>query len=320
MSKLGLIQENFLTVSGGHQVYYAEYGQPDGLPILFLHGGPGGRSKPSYLNILPAEFEFRAVLMDQRGCGQSTPVGSTRHNTSSDLVQDIEQLRQKLAIDKWWVTGSSWGSTLALLYAETHPQAVAGLLLRSVFLARQADVAWLYQQAGQFFPDLYSQIQQYLSEQNITWQQLPEHGLQILEQSDQDQINRLVNLISGWESALYQLSTPYQANWQDQPSEDEINSTRILLHYWQHQFFVADNQILKQAHALQQIPTIIIHGRYDMVCPPIQAYLLHQALPQSQLHWVNFAAHHLGWDGADWSAHLLADYLKQTGRVRHSLE
>ncbi len=307
-----LIGEDYLKVSSLHKIHYAEYGHPDGTPILFIHGGPGSKSKTNYLDFLPNKFPFRAILFDQRGCGQSLPPGEVKNNTTSDLIKDIENLRRHLGIEKWYVTGNSWGSTLALLYAQTFPQKIKGLILKNIFLARRKDMKWLYSPSGarRFFPDKAALIESYLEKENLKWSELISHTFQMMLNGKEKVKKQLAALISNWEYGLMNIDPPFHLIQPEEIEEEQINSVTIYCHYATNNFFMQENQILENIKAIEKIPTVIIHGRYDMVCPPEQAYLLHQHLTNSKLIWVNYAGHHLGWDGYQWTKELIKGLVK----------
>ncbi len=306
---LKLIREDYLPVSSLHKIYFAEYGDPHGLPILFIHGGPGSKSKTSYLDVIPKTIPFRAILFDQRGCGQSQPSGEIKENTTQHLIEDIEKLRSFLKIKKWFlIRGRSWGSTLALLYAQAHPTKVQNLLLSSIFLARKEDMEWLYSPKGaiKFFPDKAERIKNFLQKHNLSWSELNHYAYQIITKGALTQKKELAALIFGWEYGLMNLDVNFNQLTPDEMEEENINSLKIYLHYSTHQFFIKNNEILTQIKTIKNIPTFILHGRYDMVCPPNQAYLLHQHLKNSKLIFINYASHHLGWDGYQWEKQLLS--------------
>ncbi len=310
---LKLIREDYLQVSSLHKIYYAEYGRSDGIPILFIHGGPGSKSKVNHLDFLPDEVSFCAILFDQRGCGQSLPSGEVKENTTSDLIEDIEKLRRHLGIKRWYLTGGSWGSTLALLYAQAFPQKVEGLILRNIFLARRKDIKWLYSSLGakQFFPDKAAFVESYLKKEGLEWSELIDYAYKKMLSGGEETKKQLIALISNWEYGLMNLDPPFHLTQPEEIEEEEIHSTTIYCHYATNDFFIQDNQILRNIKAIEKIPTAIIHGRYDMVCPPEQAYLLHQHLTNSKLIWVNYAGHHLGWSGYQWMRELIKGLVKE---------
>ena len=308
-----LIREDYLEVSPVHKIYFAEYGDRNGIPVIFFHGGPGSKSRESYLDSLPTDLPVRAILYDQRGCGQSQPQGELKENTTPLLIEDIEKLRRHLEIDKWLVVGGSWGSTLALLYAEKYPDQVRGLVLKSVFLARKQDQEWLYSPsgAGQFFPDKAEAIKLYLKKHHLQWPDFIDHAHQLMLTGKEKEKKQVAVLISNWEHGLMNLDvSPHLIKMED-VDEEIINSTAIYCHYSINHFFIRENQIIENIKAIEKIPTVIIHGRYDMVCPPEGAYLLHQNLANSKLVFVNYASHHLGWDGNQWTKELIKEMIAE---------
>ncbi|MBC8211633.1 MAG: prolyl aminopeptidase [Gammaproteobacteria bacterium] len=279
----------YLQVSPEHELYIEESGSLDGIPVIFLHGGPGASCEPYHRRYFDPE-RYRIVLFDQRGCGKSRPHASLKDNTTQDLVDDLEQIREYLNIDKWVLFGGSWGSTLALAYAETHPEKVLGLILRGIFLCRQQDIDWFYQGGtARLFPD--------------AWQ----HFLAPIPQAEQsnlvrayykrltgdNEIERMsaAKAWSIWEGSTATL-TPNSAviDYFSDPHL-ALSIARIESHYFSHNSFFEPNQLLANAHKLKGIPGYIVHGRYDVICPLDQAYALHQAWPGSELRIIADAGH-----------------------------
>lgn len=276
-----------LKVSETHAIYYEECGNPDGRPVVFLHGGPGSGCNPNQRRFFdPAHY--RIILLDQRGCGRSTPLGETIDNTIDDLVTDIEKLRLHLGIQRWLVFGGSWGSTLGIAYAIAHPEAVAGLILRGIFLSRQSELDWFLGQSEQFFPEAWNSLVDYLP--------ADEQGTVL-----QAYAKRIFAEDVG-------ISAPAAARWNDyessimrlQPETDkgtaisdeiQVARARVQIHYIMHGCFVSHRNLLEEVKKLGQIPTIIVQGRYDMVCPPLTAWQLKQAMPHVQFHMIPDAGH-----------------------------
>ncbi len=304
---LNLIREEHLKVSSLHKVYFAEYGDSQGIPVVFIHGGPGDKGKVSYLDYLPEDLNFRAILFDQRGCGQSLPVGEIKQNTTADLIEDINKLRQHLNIDKWYVVGGSWGSTLALLYAQAYPTQVIGLFLRNIALMRYQDLAWIYSEdgVGRFFPDKKERLKKYMENHKLDWSNLISHVYQVLQSNSLVQKKQTVSLLSDWEWGAMNLDVPIHQIRVEEIDEKWIASFNIYIHYAFNRFFIKENQILDNLDRIKNIPTTIVHGRYDMLCPPEQAYSLHKKLPKSKLVFVNYSGHLMGWDGKLWFKHLI---------------
>ena len=270
-------REFFLQVSEKHQLWVGEYGNSRGLPVVFLHGGPGSGCEAYHARFFDPQ-RYRIILFDQRGAGRSTPHACLEENTTQDLVNDIEQLRNHLEVDKWVVFGGSWGSTLALAYAQQHPQFVLGLVLRGVFLCRPRDIHWFYQQgASAIFPELWQDyisvipIQERTNMVQAYYQRLTSEDLQI-----QLQAAREWSLWEGRTSTLHQKKMVTDHFGDEQVA---LSLARIECHYFMHNSFLQPNQILSDARRLAGIPGYIVHGRYDVVCPIEQAYALHQAWP-----------------------------------------
>ncbi len=280
----------FLTVSPVHTLYFEECGNANGKPILFLHGGPGSGLEEKHRQYFDPS-SYRIVLFDQRGCGKSTPHASLEANTTWDLVEDIERLRQHLGIDQWIVFGGSWGSTLALTYAIQHPKAIEALILRGIFLSRPEELHWFYQSGAHFiFPDAW---EHYLKPIPLTERHdmITAYYKRLLSP---DPIVRQEAAIawSGWEAAALRLrfdpelfssfTTPHHA--------DAI--ARIECHYFLNKsFFPTDHWILDNIGKARHIPAIIIHGRYDIVCPLESAWQLHKRWPEAKLEIIPDAGH-----------------------------
>lgn len=277
-------------VSGLHEIFYEECGNPRGKPVVVLHGGPGGGISP-FLRRLHDPESYRIVLFDQRGCGQSSPRAELRENTTWDLVADIERLRELLGIERWQVVGGSWGSTLALAYAETHPTRVAELILRGIFTVRKREIDWFYQEGASFlFPDEW---EKYLAP-------IPaddRHDLVKAYYTHLTSDNRAIRLKaaqawSQWEGAtLSLLPNPQRV---DEFANDEfaLAFARIECHYFVNRgFFARDGQLLAEVGRLKGIPGVIIQGRYDVVTPMETAWLLHKAWPEAQFRIIEAAGH-----------------------------
>lgn len=279
-----------LRVSDLHEIFYEEVGNPKGKPILFIHGGPGGGIEPSHRRYFDPDH-YRVILFDQRGCGRSTPYAELKENTTWDLVADIEKLRAHLGIEKWIAFGGSWGSTLALLYAETHPERVKGLILRGIFLCRQKEIKWFYQDgASHIFPDIWDMYLAAIPE--------AEHGDLVaayykrLTSPNRTERLSAARAWSTWEGATSRLIP--NPEMIDHFGEDEFAEAfaRIECHYFTHGIWMRnDNQILEDIRKIRHLPCEIIHGRYDVVCPVENAWDLKKAWPEAQLHIVPDAGH-----------------------------
>jgi proline iminopeptidase len=279
-----------LPVSALHTLYYEQSGNPHGQPVVVLHGGPGGGSRPLYRQYFdPAQW--RIVQFDQRGCGKSTPHAELQENTTWDLVADIERLRSHLNIDQWVVFGGSWGSTLALAYSQTQPDRCRGLILRGIFLLRRQEILWFYQ-AGcdQIFPDAW---EAYLAP-------IPpaeRHDLLAayytrLTSPDPAIQQTAARAWSVWEASTSRLIPDTDLQAQFAVDDFAIAFARIECHYFTHRgFFERDDQLLANCDRIRHLPTVIVQGRYDVVCPMASAWALHKALPQAQLIIVPDAGH-----------------------------
>jgi proline iminopeptidase len=280
----------FLQVNVEHSIYFEESGNPKGKPVIFLHGGPGSGTEPFHRRFFDPKA-YRIILMDQRGCGKSTPHSSLNDNTTWDLVSDIERLRTKLEIDKWVVFGGSWGSTLSLTYAISHPEAVSALVLRGIFLCRKNEIEWFYQKgAHMIFPDEW---EKYLAP-------IPhdERGDMInayyrrLTSPDKAVRMEAAKAWSGWEGATIKLKFDHELfkSFTADGHADAI--ARIECHYFVNNcFFKGDNWILENISKIRKIPGIIVHGRYDVVCPVEAAWALHKAWPEAKLQIIGDAGH-----------------------------
>jgi proline iminopeptidase len=279
----------FLETACKHRIYIEESGNPNGIPVIFLHGGPCSGTKPEHRRFFNPE-KYRIVLMDQRGCGLSLPFGGLEHNTTQDLINDIELLRQQLAIEKWLLFGGSWGAALALLYAQHYPENVSGMIIRGVFLARSEDLNWFLKDgARRIYPEQWQKLCESIPES------LRDNLLQGLCAGlwgvDELTKRRVAREWSAW-GAQVSLAQDYLPNPEaEHVTEKMVKQVMMELHYAKHHYFLSDNQILQNCHLLQAIPTIIIHGRYDLVCPMEAAVALHKALPRAEYHVLPNAGH-----------------------------
>ncbi|MCB1701115.1 MAG: prolyl aminopeptidase [Pseudomonadales bacterium] len=278
-----------LAVSERHTLYYEEAGSPNGRPAVFLHGGPGVGIHPDYRRFFDPEH-YRVVLLDQRGAGRSKPHAEIEGNTTWELVEDLEKLRRHLAIDNWVVMGGSWGSLLALSYAIKHPASVAGIIIRGIFLGRQAEIDWLFAPGGaaKIYPDEWAR---FIAPLNGRQDVLAAYH-ELLNQEDPSQALEAARSWSRWEGSMNALfPDPKQL---DQMANDHtaVAIARLESNYSVNNFFMPeDNYILDNADTIANIPCHIIQGRYDIICPPISAWDLHQALPHSRLTIVPDGAH-----------------------------
>lgn len=278
-----------LPVSGVHRLYVEECGRRDGLPVVFVHGGPGAGCEPWHRQFFDPSV-YRIILFDQRGCGRSTPHAELAENNTAALVSDMEAIRNHLGIDRWVVFGGSWGSTLGLVYAETHPEHVLGLILRGIFLCRPRDIHWFYQEGASFL--LPERWEDYLAP-------IPEAerhdlvGAYYRRLTGDDEVTRMAaaKAWSLWEAhASTLLPKPAVVDHFGNP-HTALSLARIECHYFMHDSFLKVDQILENAGRLAGIPGVIVHGRYDVVCPVEQAWALHRAWPGAELHVVPDAGH-----------------------------
>lgn len=271
-----------LQVDDLHSVYYEQCGNPTGKPALFIHGGPGGGSNPVHRRFWDPSV-YRIILFDQRGCGRSTPHAELRSNTTWDLVDDMERIRDHLGIDRWQLFGGSWGSTLALTYAQQHPERVTEMVLRGIFLLRRREIQWYYQEgASRIFPEAWESFVAPIPE-NERHDMVSAYYRRLTSKDRKERVDA-ARAWSMWEGGTSRLI----------PDPDLVARTgdatfaeafaRIECHYFVNGgFFAEDNQLLDDIGRIVHIPAIIVQGRYDVVCPPESAYLLHRAWPSSQL-------------------------------------
>jgi len=279
-----------LQVSDLHKIYFEESGNPDGKPVVFVHGGPGGGTEPKQRRFFDPRA-YRIVLFDQRGCGKSLPHAELRENTTWDLVADMERLREHLGVARWQVFGGSWGSTLALAYAETHPDRVTELVLRGIFLLRKQEIDWFYHRgADAMFPDA---CEDYLSP-------IPEGErgdllrayYQRLTHADPDVQLAAARAWSIWEGRTSCLHENADLVAKSGRVAFSLAFARIECHYFVNGgFFAKDTLLLDQVDKIRHIPTVIVQGRYDVVCPMESAWALHRAFPEADLRVVPDAGH-----------------------------
>lgn len=276
-------------VSDLHTLYLEESGSSQGVPVVFLHGGPGGSCEPGHRRFFDPE-SYRIILFDQRGSGKSRPHASLEQNTTMDLVADLEKIREFLEIDQWVVFGGSWGSTLALAYAQAHPERVLGLILRGIFLGRDEDVHWFFNgEAARVFPE--------------AWQ----HFIEPIPVDERDDMvaayykrltsnNEIVRMGAAkawsiWEGSSVTLMPDKNVVNHFSDPHIALSIARIECHFFQHNCFFEPNQLIGNMSLIEDIPGYIVHGRYDMVCPVDQAILLKQHWPNAELNVIDDAGH-----------------------------
>ena len=280
----------FLRVSELHTLYYEQSGNPNGKPVVFVHGGPGGGTSPKCRRFFDPAI-YRIVLFDQRGCGQSTPHAELTDNTTWALVADMERVRGHLQIDRWQVFGGSWGSTLALAYAQTHPDKVTELVLRGIFMLRRWELEWFYQKGcDALYPDAWETYLNAIPEAERGDLMSAYHRR--LTSPDAATRVAAARAWSVWEGAtsfLWQDSSHIASSGED---EFALAFARIECHYFVNGgFFEHDDQLLRNVDRIRHIPTVIVQGRYDVVCPMRSAWDLHRAWPEADLHIVQDAGH-----------------------------
>lgn len=276
---------DYLQVSELHSIYFEEVGNPDGQPVVFVHGGPGGGIFPNCRRFFDPKH-YRVILFDQRGAGQSKPYSELRENTTQDLIADMELLREYLQIEQWIVFGGSWGSTLSLAYAIEHSEHVRALVLRGIFLGRTREIEWLYGSNGAacIFPQEYKRFIEFLDPDE---RETPVHSYYIrLTEGTEEEKLRAAWEWDIWESSISQLM-PYAQDW-DNSTPDEWQESlaiaRIETHYFvNNSFFPDDQYLLDGAATLDHIPTTIINGRYDVICPCVTAFELAEVMPHAEI-------------------------------------
>ena len=285
-----------LKVSAIHELYYEQCGNPDGKPAVFLHGGPGGGISPDYRRYFDPKV-YRVVLFDQRGSGQSTPHASIEENTTWDLVADIERLREHFGIKRWQVFGGSWGSTLALAYAETHPDRVSELVLRGIFLCRPKEISWFYQAgASAFFPDVWEEYLKVIPDSERA--DMVSAYYRRLTSDDAAVRLEAARAWSIWEGSTSKLFFDPSTIEKFADPEFALAFARIECHYFMNNaFFTTDNYLIENVGSIRGIPSVIVQGRYDVVCPITSAWDLHRAWPEAQLRIIPDAGHSISEPG-----------------------
>lgn len=271
-----------LKVSDIHEIYWERVGNPEGIPVVFLHGGPGGGLIPLYRQFFDPKA-FHVVLFDQRGAGKSKPHAELRENTTWDLIDDIEKLREKFGVDKWYVFGGSWGSTLSLAYAISHPDRCLGLVLRGIFLTRKKELEWFYQYgASEIFPDFWERYRDEIPEDERGNFMTAYHK----RLTSEDEATRLsaARAWSTWEGSTSKLYPDQDLMHHWEGEHEALSLARIESHYFVNgSFFPSENYLLENVDKIRHIPTWIVQGRYDIVCPMASAWDLHRAFPEARL-------------------------------------
>lgn len=277
-----------LAVDALHTLYWEECGNPDGVPVLFLHGGPGAGLSPLHRQFFdPAHY--RIVLFDQRGAGQSTPLGEYRANTTQLLIADIERLRRDMGIERWLVFGGSWGSTLALAYGQAHPERCSGFVLRGIFLCTPAEIDWFLNGIKWFFPDEHARFAAAIPSQERS-DLLAAYAKRLF--SDDPAVHTpAARTWSHYEGSCLHLLPHPEVAQQFESEAVGLGVGRLEAHYFLHQGFLSEDQLIRNVHRIAHLPAVIIQGRYDVVCPPRSAVRLKAAWPQAALHMIEDAGH-----------------------------
>ncbi|MBR9871033.1 MAG: prolyl aminopeptidase [Gammaproteobacteria bacterium] len=278
-----------LAVDDVHELYLEESGNPEGTPVLVVHGGPGGGCEGYHRRFFDAE-RFRIILLDQRGAGRSTPLAALEGNDTPNLVADIEAVRQFFGVDRWMLFGGSWGSTLSLIYAQSYPERVLGLVLRGIFLCRPRDIHWLYQEgASRVFPDYWQDFQRLIPQEERD-DMVAAYHRRLTSNNELEQI-QAAKAWSVWEGRCATLQPNPKVVEHFGHPHVAIALARIECHFFMNQGFLQPDQIINNADKLAKIPGIIVHGRYDMVCPLDNAFALSAAWPEAELQIIRDAGH-----------------------------
>lgn len=293
------IRTGRLPTHDGHDIFFYDLGNSKGPVILSFHGGPGSKSKVKYAHLYDLQ-KYRVILFDQRGCGESLPRGEIQHNTTMDTLQDAERLREYLGIDTWFVSGGSWGATLALLYAQSYPQYVQGLLISSVFLADHATDQWsMHSDAGvaQIMPDVWKTRLRFLNHFSTTPKTAAKDLLALMMKSEMQVQKEIVAGVQNWEGNIFSLDAPVAYTSAEDIDEEDIASAKIFLHYEAQGWFLEKDQIMAKAESLQNIPMVVVHGRYDLLCPLARVYTLVETLPKAEIFIADASGHVLSPEG-----------------------
>lgn len=296
-----------LELDGMHRMYWEECGNPAGAPVVFLHGGPGAGSAPAHRRFFDPRH-YRIVVYDQRGAGRSRPLGELRNNTTPLLVEDLERLRRHLGIARWLVFGGSWGSTLALAYAQAHPQCCTGLILRGIFLCRKSEIDWFLYGLRHFFPEAWRAF------------------VSVIPESERGDLlrayhRRLANPDPAIHLPAARAWSIYEGSCSTLLASPEtvayfasdvvaLGLARVEAHYFMHDIFMPENALLERIHRLRHLPAVIVQGRYDAVCPIVTADDLHHAWPEAQYIVVPEAGH------SAWEPGICAELVKATERFK----
>src|SRR5215470_7613945 len=308
--EIGPFETGYLPLSASHVMYWEQVGNPRGRPVLFLHGGPGAGAGAVHRRFFDPEF-WRVIIFDQRGAGRSRPLGSLDHNTTQDLVSDIETLRRHLGLERWLLFGGSWGSTLALAYAQAHPDRVIGCVLRGVFLGRPIEVDWFLNGLAAVFPDAHASFASFLPEQ----ERHDVLGGYLRRLTDPDPSVHLpaARAWSVYEGSCSTLFPSPETVAYFAGDVVALGLARIEAHYFVNDIFLEENALLENAARLRDVPGVIVQGRYDMVCPLVSAHELHLAWPRADYRIVPDAGH------SAWEPGILGALVDATERFKRSM-
>lgn len=300
-----------LAVDELHTLYWEECGNPDGVPVLFLHGGPGAGCSAQHRQFFDPAY-YRIVLFDQRGAGQSTPLGEYRANTTQLLISDVEQLRIHLGIDRWLVFGGSWGSTLSLAYGQAHPERCTGFVLRGIFLCTPAEIDWFLNGIKWFFPQAHARFVEAIPPDE-RGDLLAAYAKRLFS-DDPTLHTRAARTWSHYEGSCLHLLPHPEVAQQFESEAVGLGVGRLEAHYFLNQGFLDEDQLIRNIHRIQHLPAVIIQGRYDVVCPPATAYRLKEAWPSAAFHMIEDAGHAAFEPGIAAALVAATDQFKREGR------
>ncbi|MEW8689488.1 MAG: prolyl aminopeptidase [Candidatus Thiodiazotropha endolucinida] len=306
-----------ICVDNLHALYVEESGNSQGVPVVFLHGGPGSGCSDDHRRFFDPDF-YRIILFDQRGSGKSLPLGETKQNRTLELVSDMETIRRHLEIDRWMLFGGSWGATLSLIYALSHPDRVLGMVLRGTFLARESDLDWFFVGLKRLFPQAWDRLSHGLPDNTelkslISWYHAAVHA------GDRALALQAVHRWSEWGSCIVNWHKPQSEADADEAPETEAQQERLMAkvkietHYARHRYFIENNEILNRIGSLSAMPVSVVHGRYDLICTMESAWLLHRAIPDSRFVQVPDAGHIID------EPSMAAALVEETDRMRELL-
>lgn len=268
----------FLPLDHGHEMYWEQSGNPYGVPVVVLHGGPGSGTSPTHRRFFDPDY-YRIILFDQRGAGKSSPHGSVEHNTLDLLIQDIEKLRKHLSVEQWHLFGGSWGSTLALAYAAKYSNRCISMILRGIFLLEQQEIQYWFQGTNSFFPEAWEQFAYFVAKEERS--NLLEAYYKRLMGPDQAIAMEAAIHFTLYTNACSALIPDYETITTDDQKAEALASARIQLHYFRNEIIALENSLVKQVDKFRAVPSVIIHGRYDSACPISNAHRLHLAWPEA---------------------------------------